>query len=111
MNSRKAAQMMKRMGIQQVDIPAVEVIIRTAEKEIIITNPSVAKVNMMGQETYQISGDEHEQAISSDPDINEEDIATVMEQTNTTKEESLAAIQKHNGDLAQAIMDLSSDQE
>jgi len=37
MNSRKAAQMMKKMGIQQVEISATEVIIKTPEKEIIIT--------------------------------------------------------------------------
>ena len=69
MNSRKAAQMMKRMGIQQQDIPATEVIIRTSEKEIILHNPSVAKVNMMGQKTYQISGDEEERSLTTGPEI------------------------------------------
>ena len=46
MNSRKAQQMMKRMGIPQQEIDATEVIIRTAEKEIVIKDPSVSKVNM-----------------------------------------------------------------
>ena len=62
MNPRKVQQMMKQMGVQQVDIPATEVIIKTDEKEIIITSPSVAKVNMMGQETFQISGTIEERA-------------------------------------------------
>ena len=57
LNPRKMQQMMKQLGIQQVDIPAIEVIIKTEEKDIIITNPSVAKVNMMGQETFQIAGE------------------------------------------------------
>jgi nascent polypeptide-associated complex subunit alpha len=51
-NPRQAAKMMKRMGIQQQEIEATEVIIKTPEKTIIITNPSVSKVNMMG--VYQI---------------------------------------------------------
>ncbi len=37
MNPRKMQQAMKKMGIQQVEIPATEVIIKTPEKEIIIT--------------------------------------------------------------------------
>ena len=51
MNMRKAAQMMKRMGIQQVEIPANQVIIRCDNKEIIIHNPQVSNVNLMGQQT------------------------------------------------------------
>lgn len=101
------AQAMKKMGIQQVDIPATEVIIRTPEKEIIISNPSVAKVNMMGQQTFQISGDESERSLSTEPDINEDDVKTVREQTGKSEEEALAAIKDHKGDLAAAIMALS----
>ena len=71
---------MKQLGIQQVEIPAIEVIIRTDKKNIIISNPSVAKVNMMGQENFQISGDVHEEELSSVPEISEEDVGTVMEQ-------------------------------
>ena len=63
MNPRKAAQMMKKMGIKQVDIEATQVIIKTADKDLIINNPSVQKVNMMGQETFQIAGELEEQAI------------------------------------------------
>ena len=43
MNPRKMQQMMKQLGIQQTEIPANEVIIKTSEKEIIIRNPSVSK--------------------------------------------------------------------
>ena len=74
MNPRKMQQMMKQLGMTQVDIPAIEVIIKTAEKNIIITNPSVAKVNMMGQENFQISGEIHEQELDTTPEISEEDV-------------------------------------
>lgn len=107
MNPRKVQQMMKQMGIQQVDIPATEVIIKTENKEIRITNPSVAKVNMMGQETFQISGEIHEREISTAPDILEEDVKMVMEQANVSQENARKAIEKSEGDLAEAIISLS----
>jgi len=106
MNPRKMQQMMKQLGIQQVDIPASEVIIRTVDKDIIITNPSVAKVNMMGQETFQISGEISEQARNTTPDISDEDIKTVMEQTGVDKITAKKAIETAHGDLAEAILSL-----
>jgi len=109
MNPRKMQQMMKQLGIQQVDIPATEVIIKTKDKNIIVTNPSVAKVNMMGQETFQISGDFHEEEISSVPDISEDDIRTVMEQTGASKLAAKKAIEDAKGDLAEAILNLKNE--
>jgi len=109
MNPRKVQQMMKQMGIQQQDIPAIEVIIKTRDKEIVITNPSVAKVNMMGQETFQISGEVHERSISTTPDISEEDVKTVMDQVSVSEEKAREAIEEANGDLAEAIMNLNQD--
>ncbi|MDD5086328.1 MAG: nascent polypeptide-associated complex protein [Candidatus Nanoarchaeia archaeon] len=109
MNSRKAAQMMKKMGIQQVEIPATEVIIKTPEKEIVITEPQVSKVNMMGQETFQIIGEVNERELSSEPEINEEDIKTVAEQANVSEQQAKEAIQEAKGDLAEAIISLQKD--
>ncbi|MBT4935302.1 nascent polypeptide-associated complex protein [Candidatus Woesearchaeota archaeon] len=111
MNPRKVQQMMKQMGVQQVDIPATEVIIKTDEKEIIITSPSVAKVNMMGQETFQISGTIEERALLTTPDISEDDVNTVMEQAHVDKDTAQKAIEDHNGDLAEAIMSLQKSDE
>ncbi len=99
-------QMMKKMGIQQVDIPAVKVIIQTEDKEYVFDHPSVAKVNMMGQETYQIVGSPEERTLSSTPEISEEDVKTVMEQTGASKSEAQKAIEEAKGDLAEAILKL-----
>lgn len=106
MNPRKMQQMMKKMGIQQVEIPATEVIIKTPDSEIIITEPQVSKVNMMGQETLQIVGNMHERQLSTAPDINEDDVKTVMEQANVSEEAAKKAIEENDGDLAAAIMSL-----
>lgn len=106
MNPRMMKQAMKRMGIQQVEVDATEVIIKTPEKNIIISNPSVSKVNMMGQQTYQVVGEEREEAVSTKPEINEDDIKTVMEQAEVDEAKAKEAIEKHDGDLAAAIMEL-----
>lgn len=107
MNPRKMQQMMKQLGIQQVDIPAKEVIIKTEGKEIIIANPSVSKINMMGQETFQITGEVHEQETSSASEISEEDIETIMEQTGVDEQTAKKAIKQADGDLAEAILSLT----
>ena len=100
-------QMMKQMGIQQQEIPAVEVIIRTEDKELIISNPSVQKVNMMGQINFQISGEVKERSLQTTPEINDEDIKTVMEQAKVNYETAKKAIEDADGDLAEAILNLS----
>lgn len=107
MNPRDLAKAMQRMGIQQQEVEAQEVIIRCQDKDIVIQNPQVSKVNMMGQETWQVVGEAKEQQRSSEPDISEDDVKTVMDQTGASREDALAAIEKENGNLAQAILSLS----
>ena len=106
MNPRKMQQMMRQLGIQQQEIPATEVIIRSEGKEIVISNPSVQKVNMMGQETFQISGEIEERETSIPLEISEEDIKTVVEQTGANPKDARKALEEAKGDLAQAILDL-----
>ncbi|HLC71397.1 MAG TPA: nascent polypeptide-associated complex protein [Candidatus Nanoarchaeia archaeon] len=108
MNPRDVQRAMKQLGVKQVEIPATEVIIRTAEKDIIIREPSVQKVNMMGQESFQITGEVIEQARSNAPEISEEDVKTVMEQAKVDRKTAQQAIQDAQGDLAQAIMNLNN---
>ena len=106
MNPRKMQQMMKKMGIQQVEVPATEVIIKTEDKEIVITEPSVSKVNMMGKETFQISGQINEREKITEIEISEDDVKTVMEQANVDEGKAKEALKNSEGDLAKAIMDL-----
>ena len=101
------AKAMKRMGIQQTELEAKQVIIRFEDKELIFTNPQVSKVNMMGQETYQIIGEPEEKNVNTTPDISEDDIKTVMEQTGVSHDNAKEAIEKNNGDLAATIMELT----
>ena len=108
MNSRQAQQMMRRMGINQQELEATEVIIKFADKQLIFRNPSVQKVNMGGNATYQLSGAAEEVSLVEETlEINEDDIKTVMEQANVTEEIAKKSIEDNNGDLAEAILKLS----
>lgn len=97
---------MKRLGIQQEELDAHEVIIRLADKDLVIANPQVAKVNMMGQETFQVSGAVEERERSAEPDISADDVQAVMDQTGVSRDKAVAAVKKHHGDLAAAILEL-----
>lgn len=99
-------QAMKKLGIKQEEIDAAQVIIRTEQHDIVLSNPDVQKVNMGGQWTYQISGEEQIVSRDSTPDISEEDIQTIIDQTSCTKEEATKALEESKGDLAQAIIAL-----
>ena len=98
--------MMKKMGIAQVEIDATEVIIKCPDKEIVITEPNVSKVNAMGQETFQVVGNITEREIDTTPEINQDDIKTVMDQANCDEEKAKTALEESKGDIAEAIMKL-----
>jgi len=96
---------MKQMGISQEEIDASKVIIeKTDNTKIIIENPSVTKVKTQGQESFQITGEIHEE--SEAPLVSENDIKTIMEKTNCTEEQAKQALEK-TGDLAESILELS----
>lgn len=103
MNKKMMERAMKQLGVKQEELAATEVIIKTPEgSNIIIRDPQVMKVNMMGQETFQITGTiEEERAFS------EEDIKTVMEQAHVDEATARKALENAQGDLAKAILDLT----
>tara|TARA_Y100000310_G_C20672897_1_gene811257 strand:- start:2540 stop:2872 length:333 start_codon:yes stop_codon:yes gene_type:complete len=103
-NPKQMQAAMKKMGIKQEDLDATEVIIKTKTKEIIISNPQVAKVDMMGQTTYQISGPESERDIK--PMISADDVKMVSSQANVSEEKAKEALESADGDLAKAILEL-----
>jgi len=105
LNPKKMQAVMKQMGIAQEEISASQVIIeKTDNSKIIIKNPSVIKIKMQGQETFQISGEILEE--NSSLSFSEEDIKTVIEKTNCTEEQAKKTLDS-TGDLAEAILELS----
>jgi nascent polypeptide-associated complex subunit alpha len=106
-NPKQVQQAMKRMGVSQEELPAKEVIIRLPDKDIIFSNPCVEKVRMMGQESFQISGEFEEKPHDTMPEISDEDVRTVMQQTGVDEATARNAIDESKGDLAAAILLLS----
>lgn len=103
-NPKKMQEMMKQMGISEQEINASRVVIEKRDGgKIILENPSVSKIIMQGQDTFQIIGDYSEE--TPEEGINPEDLQTVMEKTGCTEEEAKEALEKNNGNLADAIME------
>jgi nascent polypeptide-associated complex subunit alpha len=105
-NPKKMQAMMKQMGISQQEIDASKVIIEKNDGgRIIIENPSVTKIIMQGQDTFQIMGDIFEES-NEKSEISEEDIKTIIEKTGVSEEEARETLER-TGDLAEAILELS----
>jgi len=106
LDPKKMQAMMKQLGMSQQEIDASRVTIEKADGgKIIIENPSVAKISFQGNESFQISGDVKEEKELGFT-ISDEDIATVMEKTGTTKEKAKKALEETR-DIAGAILKLS----
>lgn len=118
-NPKQMKQAMKRMGISTDEINGVEeVIIRTKDKEYVITDASVSIMTMQGQKTYQIVGETEirprGQAQGALPEasmpssIPDEDIELVMGQTGCSREKAVEALKASDGQPAEAIIKLMS---
>lgn len=103
MNPSKMKGMMKKMGISQEEVHATKVIFETDSGRLVIEEPSVVKIKMHGQETYQVSGEAVEEERSA---FSEEDISMVKEKTKKSESEVRRALEESNGDIAEAMMNL-----
>lgn len=115
LDPRKMQQMMEQMGIETSDIDAEEVVIRTADEDLVFTAPEVQRISAQGQATYQIVG-EPETLDSSDTQdsstdtaedgseaIPEDDVEIVVERTGVSTEQAREALEAADGDLAAAV--------
>jgi len=96
-------RMMQRLGVQQQEIDAVEVVIRTPTRELVFERPAVHKVNMMGRQTWQITGEPRERAT-----ISRDDVKTVAEQAGIDEARAAAALEANEGDIARTILQLKA---
>ena len=104
-NPKQMQAMMKQMGIKQEEIDASKVTIEKNDGgKIIINDPSIQKINMQGNVSFQISGDISEETAEL---FSQDDVKTVMEKTGVSKDDAIKALENSSGDLAEAIMELS----
>lgn len=105
---KKMERQMKKMGMDMKELKNVkEVIIRFEDKELVIPNAEVSMMNVMGQETYQVSGKAHEVEIEQELVIPDEDIEMVANQAGVSAAEAEEALIECEGDLAEAILKLA----
>ena len=114
MSPRQAKRLMSQMGMRIEELDNVQqVIIRTPKKEVIIDNPEVNITHMHGQRIYQVMGGSVSEREATAPQpakqltIPEEDIHLVSQQANVSLVVAKKALIKTQGDLAQAILNLS----
>ncbi len=120
MNPRKMQQMMKQMGIDVTEIDAEEVVIRTADEDLVFEAPQVTKMDAQGQETYQIVGSPESvesgaaAAVEGDADgddadadadgaVPDDDVQLVATRAGVSEADAREALEAVDGDLAAAI--------
>jgi len=120
MNPRKMKQMMEQMGIDVAELDAEEVVIRTADEELVFDDVEVTRMDAQGQETYQVVGEPEVReagaagAVESGADTDEEDesdggaipdddVELVATRAGVSKSDAREALEAEDGDLAAAI--------
>lgn len=103
---------MKKMGVSQIPLDAKRVVIELEDGQLVIDEPSVTKVTMQGQETYQVAGEAREVSgeedeVDDNEEINKEDIKMVMDKTRAKENKVREVLEKNNGDIASSILELS----
>ncbi|MBN1168188.1 MAG: nascent polypeptide-associated complex protein [Methanospirillaceae archaeon] len=106
MNPKKMKQMMKQLGMQMNPIEDVEeIVIKTKTGQYVFSSAEVVMMKVQGVTTYQITGEPS--FTETAPDIPDDDISMVAEQTGVSLSDAKEALTRSNGDIAEAIMSLS----
>jgi len=118
LDPRKMQQMMDQLGIDLTEIDAEEVVIRTADEELVFDGPEVQRMDAQGQATYQIVGSPETRprgeggeggettesaAGETESEIPAADIEIVAQRTGATEEAAQEALESVDGDLAAAV--------
>ena len=127
LNPRKMQQMMKQMGIDIEEIDAEEIIIRTADEELVFDDAEVQRMDAQGQATYTITGEPETRAAGAEEaiplgegddgaaagseaddaggagEIPDSDVDIVAQRTGASEETAREALEAEDGDLAAAV--------
>jgi len=118
LNPSKMKQMMEQMGIDIEDIDAEEVVIRTADEELVFTDADVQRMDAQGQQTYQVVGEPESrprdegaagadeadaEEATADAGIPAADVEIVAQRTGASEADAREALKAVDGDLAGAV--------
>ena len=108
-SNRDMRRMMDKMGLDMNEISNVrEVIIKTNDKEIIIDKPAVTEMKAKGNSIFTVTADSYEERELEVPSFSEDDINLVCQQTGANEEKAKNALEESKGDLARAILLLTT---
>ncbi len=106
-NPRQMKAMMKKLGMNVEPIEDVQsIVIKTPKGNYIFDSAEVSAMTMQGTTTYQVVGDVRFEPASAE--ILAEDVTMVAAQAKVTEEKAREALMATKGDIAEAIMRLSS---
>ncbi len=112
MDPRAMKNLMAKMGIKSSEIDAIRVIIEGSDRNIIIENPQVTKIEAQGTVSFQVIGDVTEASKATEVNVTDEDIGLVAEKTGIADKELIRKkLVEENGDIAKAILDLTGEKE
>jgi nascent polypeptide-associated complex subunit alpha len=101
--------MLDRMGLEMKDIGNVEeVVIKTDNKELYLLKPQVIEMKGKDSTIFQVVATDIEEKQREIPTFKDEDITLVIQQSNTTREKAIQALIDARGDIAQAILSLTT---
>ena len=107
--NREMRRMMDKMGLDMKELPNVqEVIIKTDKKEIIISKPSVTEMKAQDNSIFTVTADSYEEMELEVPVFSDDDIQLVSQQAGVDEEKAKNALEEAKGDLARAILLLTS---
>ncbi|QLH05316.1 transcription factor [Nitrosopumilus oxyclinae] len=107
--NREMRRMMDKMGLDMNELSNVqEVIIKTDKKEIIISKPAVTEMKAKDNSIFTVTADSYEERELEVPIYSEEDIQLVSQQAGVDEEKAKNALEEAEGDLARAILLLTT---
>ena len=103
-------RMMDKMGLDMQEVPNVqEVVIKTDKKEIILSKPQVTEMKAKDNSIFTVTAtDGYEEKELEAPIFSDGDIEIVCQQAGVDKERATSALNESKGDLAQAILLLTT---
>src|SRR2546426_6040874 len=107
--NREMRRMLDKMGLEMRDMGNVEeVIIKTDTKEFYLVKPQVIEMKGKDSTVFQVVATDIEEKQRDVPTFKEDDIMLVMQQASVPREKAIQALVEAKGDMAQAILALTT---
>ena len=107
--NREMRRMLDKMGLDMKTMDNIEeVIIKTDKKEFYLVKPQVIEMKGKDSTIFQVIATDIEEKQREVPSFKEEDVILVMQQANVSREKAINALTESKGDMAQAILSLTT---